>query len=238
MAEAAASIHMASTNALHARAGARHARKIKAARRKFLSYFPDGFRDEDYIERGYKWEAHCQWREALGQSTFKALLRQKRYEDIALRALRIEGRTNLIFSFEKMALRDGVRGAGAERFAKGLYAFLHGPGTPEKKFEKWVAALSSLPRKQTRVVTWPVTTVFGFIAQPEQHIFIKPNVMRRAAEALDLSFDYASRPNWQTYDSALKLARTLKRELRDLGARDMIDIQSFLWVQGSDEYPE
>ena len=213
-------------------------RQLKAARRKFLSYFPEGFRDPDYAERGYKWEAHCQWREALGESTFQTLLRQKRYKEIAQRAVRIEGRTHLIFSFEKMALRDGVRdGASAERFAKGLYAFLHGRGAPEAKFEKWVAALSSLPRKQTRVVTWPVTSVFGFIAQPNHHFFIKPNVMRRAAEALDMPFDYASRPNWETYASALKLAATLKRQLRDLGARDMIDIQSFLWVQGSDEYP-
>jgi hypothetical protein len=28
------------------------------------------------------------------------------------------------------------------------------------------------------------------------------------------------------------------KDLRDLQPRDMIDIQSFLWVQGSDEYPD
>jgi len=31
-------------------------------------------------------------------------------------------------------------------------------------------------------------------------------------------------------------ARVVSRDLRDLRPRDMIDIQSFLWVQGSDEY--
>ena len=223
-----------STRSHHAFASSR---QLKAARRKFLSYFPKGFRDEDYIERGYKWDAHCQWREALGQSTFASLLRQRRFEEIALRALRIEGRTNLIFSFEKMALRDGVRGKGSEIFAKGLYSFLHGSATMEKRFEAWVGALSALPRKHTRVVTWPVTTVFGFIAQPNQHLFINPNVMRRAAGALAMEFSYASRPNWQTYASALKFAADLKRALRDLRPKDMIDIQSFIWVQGSDEYP-
>jgi hypothetical protein len=30
----------------------------------------------------------------------------------------------------------------------------------------------------------------------------------------------------------------VRRDLRDLRPRDMIDIQSFLWVQGSDEYPD
>ena len=29
----------------------------------------------------------------------------------------------------------------------------------------------------------------------------------------------------------------LPLELADLRPRDMIDLQSFLWVQGSDEYP-
>jgi len=29
---------------------------------------------------------------------------------------------------------------------------------------------------------------------------------------------------------------TVRRDLRDLRPRDMIDIQSFLWVQGSSEY--
>jgi hypothetical protein len=214
-----------------------NARQLRTAKRKFLSYFPEGFTDEEYEERGYKWDAHCQWREALGQSTFRALLKQGRYEEIALRALRIEGRTNLIFSFEKMALRDGIKGKGAEIFANGLYQYLHGRRSPQKRFEDWVAALSALPRKQTRVVTWPVTTVFGFLAQPEQHLFIKPNVMRRAAQALGMEFDYVSKPNWRTYASALRLADDLKRALSDMPPKDMIDIQSYLWVQGSDEYP-
>ena len=45
-------------------------------------------------------------------------------------------------------------------------------------------------------------------------------------------------PNWLTYSSLLELARILTTDLRDLKPRDMIDIQSFIWVQGSDEYEE
>lgn len=214
------------------------AHQLSVARRKFLSYFPQGFRDETYIERDYKWRAHCQWREALGPSTFRTLLRRGRYEEIALRALRIEGRANLIFSFEKMALRDGVRGNGAKSFAQSLYALLHGQAPLRRRFESWIETLGALPRKQTRVLTWPVATVFGFLAQPRQHLFIKPMVTKRAAAAIGLKFDYAPRPNWDSYASALKMAEELKRGLGDMHPRDMIDIQSFLWVQGSDEYPD
>jgi len=36
----------------------------------------------------------------------------------------------------------------------------------------------------------------------------------------------------------LEFAATVRRDLRDLKPRDMIDLQSFMWVQGSDEYPD
>jgi hypothetical protein len=93
-----------------------------------------------------------------------------------------------------------------------------------------------LPRKQTRVLTWPLVTIFGFIAQPETHIFLKPNVTRIAARKYGFEFQYHSKPNWNTYAGLLEFAATIRRDLRDLRPRDMIDLQSFIWVQGSDEY--
>lgn len=81
-------------------------------------------------------------------------------------------------------------------------------------------------------------TVWGFIAQPKTHFFLKPNVTRRAAAAYGFDFHYQSKPNSETYANLLELAATLRRDLRDLRPRDMIDLQSFLWVQGSDEYPD
>jgi hypothetical protein len=84
--------------------------------------------------------------------------------EVAERAIKIEGRTNLLFSFEKMAIRDAVKSIqGACGFAVGLYEFLYGKGD----FDQWCAELGKLPRKQTRVLTWPVATVFPFIAMPK-----------------------------------------------------------------------
>jgi hypothetical protein len=74
----------------------------------------------------------------LNQDAYSALLREGNYAEIALRAVRIEARTNLIFSFEKMALRDAVKPeAGARMFATGLYDFLHGKGRMQERFERW-----------------------------------------------------------------------------------------------------
>jgi len=210
-------------------------------RKKFLRYFKQGFRDETYFdwERGYKERAHRQWLEVLDQSKFKTLVRAKKFGEIAAHAVRIESRTNLLFSFEKMALRDAVKSSsGAEQFAAGLFEFLHGRGTDEKKFEDWCGVIAGLPRRKTRVLTWPLLSVWGFIAHPDRHIFLKPNVTRRAAEAYGFAFRYQSKPNWETYRNLLEFADTISRNNVDLRPKDMIDVQSFIWVQGSDEYPE
>jgi hypothetical protein len=210
-------------------------------RKKFLRFFRGGFRDETYIdwERGYKWTAHEQWQQQLSQEEMRKLISGGEFDEVAARAVRIESRTNLLFSFEKMALRDAVKpAAGAKAFATGLYDFLYGTGSAEDKFEEWIQVVGQLPRKQTRVLTWPVVTVFGFIAQPSQHFFLKPMVTKRAAEEYGYDFRYASRPNADSYAHLLEFADKVRRDLRDMKPRDMIDIQSFLWVQGSDEYEE
>src|SRR5688572_2811276 len=211
-------------------------------RRKFLRFFPQGFGDETYLdwERDYKVQAHHRWNELLNPTAYAALLKDGHYQEVARRAVSIESRTNLLFSFEKMALRDAVRSpAGARAFAEGLYTFLHDDdGDGRGAFEAWCDVLAQLPRRQTRVLTWPLATVFGFLAQPRRHIFLKPNVTRIAAREYAYDFRYASRPGWDTYASLLGFADRIRRDQRDLRPRDMIDLQSFIWVQGSDEYDE
>jgi hypothetical protein len=210
-------------------------------RRKFLRFFRKGFYDEKYIdwERGYKWDAHLRWEETLGREAHRALIVGGDYTEVARRAVGIESRTNLLFSFEKMALRDAVKPkAGAKAFAVGLYEFLYGNGSEESRFEAWCEVVGDLPRRQTRVLTWPVVTIFGFLALPDTHFFLKPMVTRAAASEYGFDFRYRSRPNWESYANLLEFAHVVSRDLRDLRPRDMIDIQSFLWVQGSDEYEE
>jgi hypothetical protein len=210
-------------------------------RRKFVRFFPKGFRDETYLawERDYKWETHQRWEEGLNRDDFRRLLEKREYAEIGARAVRTEQRSrhSMIFSFEKMALRDALKSAaGARAFATGLYDFLHGTGSEEAKFVAWCETVAALPRKQTRVLTWPLVTVFGFIAQPDKHIFLKPVVTKTAARQYGFEFQYQSKPNWKSYASLLEFAETIRRDVRDLRPRDMIDLQSFIWVQGSDEY--
>jgi len=208
-------------------------------RRKFLRLFSKGFRDETYIawERGYKWRAHERWNELLERSTLQRLLRNGEYIEIGSRAMKSLSGTNLLFSFESMALRDAIRSTrGARIFAEGLYEFLYGRKALPTRFEDWCEIVASLPKKQSRVFTHPVVTVFGFLAQPETHIFFKPIVTRTAALRYGFELGYESRPSWDTYAGLLDFASVISHDLRDLRPRDMIDIQSFIWINGSAEY--
>jgi hypothetical protein len=214
-------------------------RAVRHCRNRFLRFYPDGFDDPSYVEleRSYKWEAHLRWRELLDRPTFEALLSTGDHQEIARRAVRLESRTNLLFSFEKMAIRDAVTTAGGARlFANGLHAWIYGAGAERGKFERWIQTLQQLPRRQTRVATWPLATVFGFIARPKVHMFLKPTVTRAAADAYGYDFAYRSGLQWDTYASLLGFARRVREDMADLGPRDMIDAQGFIWVQGSAEY--
>jgi hypothetical protein len=226
---------MATKSGLHLPAS----RSARRCREKFLDFFPDGFRDPTYVEteRAYKWKAHTSWESHVAPILREGPLAPGSPVDLAREVVRIESRTNLLFSFEKMALRDAVSSAiSARQFVDHLAKWLYARGSESERFATWCDAVATMPRRQTRVLTWPVTTVFGFIARPRVHLILKPNVTRRAAEAYGYPLTYRSVPNSETYLSLLRFARELRHDLRDLRPRDMIDIQSFLWVQGSEEY--
>ena len=206
-----------------------------------MRVFPGGFRDETYMawERGYKWEAHRLWIAQIGRrDEHRSALESGKAKTIAATAVRIESSRSLLFSFEKMAIRDAVTHspAAARDFAYGLHDWLYGSGSERQRFERWADVLQILPKRQTRVATWPVTTVFGFIARPRFHMFVKPTVLQRAAKAYGFDLDYSSQLSWTTYESVLEFSRLVRDDIADLRPRDQIDIQSYLWVQGSDEY--
>jgi hypothetical protein len=211
-------------------------------RRKFELYYPEGFADEAYLiaERAHKERAHRQWEHELGADSFRKQLARGAYRQIADAALRIESSTNLLFSFEKMALREALRpAAGARLFAHELYEFLHGRGAAHRRFEGWTQAVGELQPARGRVHSWPVVTVFGFLARPDRHLFLKPRVTRRAAGAYGFDLAYEATPTWRGYETLLTFAAIIRRDLdrrAGLRVRDMIDVQSFIWVQGAAEY--
>jgi len=213
----------------------------KGCLKKFLFYFKKGYDDPKYIswERSYKQAAHTQFHDQLNKSSFKSLIKEQKFESIAQIAVKIESRTNLLFSFEKMALRDAVKSSdGAKTFAMGLFDYIYSDKSLKDQFETFVTVVEKLPRKQTRVLTWPIVTIFGFIANPKKHMFLKPMVSKIAASKYDYPFCYQSKPNWITYKSLIQFAEQVRKDTLSYKPKDYIDLQSFIWVLGSEEYPD
>lgn len=58
---------------------------------------------------------------------------------------------------------------------------------------------------------------------------LKPKMIQAAAERLFLDLAYDSRPNWSTYERTLAFADSLRELLRPHHAKDLLDIQTFIW---------
>jgi hypothetical protein len=192
----------------------------------FLTF---AFQDETYLawERDYKWATHKRWVAALRASEFGALLRAGEYREIAARAVRVEqqSRHSMIFSSRRWhcamrcdlpmgRLQEDVRARLCDESEHG---------------NKW-------PGQDSRLLARQRGDRFDPCTQPVLRTAGTVTITRVAAEAYGFDFTYASRPNWGTYRSLLGFARQIRSDIQDLGPRDMIDIQSFMWVLGSTEY--
>lgn len=202
-------------------------RSVEQYKQAFIDLFPLGFRDREYVrrERDYKVSASRQLNRSLAKEPFAALLARGRYTEACKAALSVVSATNLVYPNEKMDLRDGLRVLAAEkRFSEDLFMLLHGDRQSERAFESFVNTLAAIGAAK-----WTIATYFGFLKSPRQEMFLKPVPTRRIAAACGVELNYRSDPNWLTYESVRSLARQLTHTLEDLGPRDMIDVQSFIW---------
>lgn len=201
----------------------------------FFRQFPRAFGDPDYErgERGYKLDAHNLWVRTFGGARGRRLLDAGMIAELVDKALAVDGHLNLLSPYEKMALRDGLKDrAAAVRFFDALFTVLEAPAPSRETFEPYIEAVSALPAEEgrARVATWPVLTLFPYVAQPDRHMFLKPEVTKNCAEVLAFDLRYSPTLNWTTYESLLRMCEILMTHLAPRGARDLIDVQPFIWV--------
>jgi hypothetical protein len=154
----------------------------------------------------------------LNHTAYRAQLDQGKFAEIAAHAVRIESRTNLLFSFRKNgpARRGEVRGRRALVRRGPLRSSLR-----RRRVRGKVHALASSSR--------------GAAAKADASSHLAD---RAAACKYGFDFQYKSKPSWNTYNSLLNFAEVVGRDLYEMKPEDRIDIQSFIWVQRSGEYPE
>jgi hypothetical protein len=205
-------------------------RVFSTLREVFLRMFPGGFSDPAYLaeERDPKLSAHQAFGETLGEGELENLLQEKAFSEISKRALAVVNAANLGIPNEIVSLKDGLAGKREhELFARSLGALLYGSGEYRTRFEPFVDVLEQLGANK-----WPLATYFPFVAFPQDHMFFKPEVTKRAAEACSFELNYRVELNWWTYESLLRFTASLRELIIDLEPRDNIDMQSFIFCIG------
>jgi hypothetical protein len=82
------------------------------------------------------------------------------------------------------------------------------------------------------VAKWPIVSLLPFLLDSERWPFVKPTSTKRAAKATGIDIGYSSHPNARTYRLIRDLHVDVGKALaeRGLNPRDLIDVQTFLWV--------
>jgi hypothetical protein len=202
-------------------------------RQNFLRHFPNGFQTEQYKEQwNVLFNGHTLFDQVLSKDLFEELLFSKQFEEISKRALNVSARSKLLLPFEQMALNHALTTKeGSEIIARALHHLLYRSRSKKEKFERFSSSLLILPRKHVRAVTWPLQTLFMFLANPEQELFIQPRLIQNAAEHYGFPLQYKPNPNWQGYQSMLSFAELVWKDLQDLHPRNMMDVFLFMKYQ-------
>ena len=197
------------------------------------------FNDSAYLEheRNYKWEAHCLCVREFLSPNGRQLLDRPPSAEVAQLLGRMLHATNLLSRNELIALGDALKDTSAA-LAMALACLRFVDQCNASTFDDLVEAVEDLPVKPggSRVLSWPVVSLLPFLADPTSHMFLKPQQTKKTAQSFMYELLYDAKPNWGTYQRLLQLSHKILADIGPLGARDMIDVQSFMWVVNGAPY--
>ena len=207
--------------------------------RSFKRHYAN-FNDPRYLgsktegERRYKELATKSFQELLGADRLRTLVAERDAPTLRLALREVQKPvSNLLHSTEVSRLSEAEQNDDAcVSYGAALDDLLRAETLNEQVFERYVRAAKLFVEsaKSGGPFTWPLATFFPFLAAPDRFVFLKPDTSRECANRLQFDLKYEPRPNWQTYERLLLLSNDLLARLQPLGARDFIDVQSFMFV--------
>lgn len=196
---------------------------FNGARNRFLKFFPNGFHSDGYAsqERNYKVVAKAKLDET---APLDQAAEGRGFGEAVLAVFRA---TNMLSPFEKTRLQEVLRGPRADDFVQAAARF-----TLEASASNLIAMEQAL--KPHDNAKWTVATYLPYLWRPDIHMFLKPEASKDFATRVGHRFaaDYEARLDLPVYQSLLDLTDRTAAEIADLRPRDLIDIQSFVWVVG------
>lgn len=204
---------------------------------RFTDTFPKGFADAKYLAggekggRAHRWRtAHDTWAELLGGGVGERLLGEDKTGEMVRHVLRVERHVATLHpAADRASLKSALSDpATSAAYLGALFDFLAAPAPAEAGFHKLAAAAAALPGEGAASSAWQLVTLLPFVAQPERHMVLRPKATHDAANRLGFDLSYESAPNWTTYAALLRMSKLLLETLKPLGARDHVDVESFL----------
>lgn len=132
---------------------------------------------------------------------------------------------------------NGMTEEDQKKFAESLFDLLYGIDEMRTRFERFSTMVYDIPidvNPELKAANWRVTTYFLFLTFPTQHMFFN-EITKNTAKILGVGISYKPELNWLTYSQVLGFVELIRKKLCKDGReilvpRDMIDIQSFIWV--------
>ncbi len=203
---------------------------------RFREVFPEAFADPRYVGEGAekpgratRWRrAHEAYQETLGGGEGERLLAAGDVGGLAERALRVERHVRPLL-LEKASFEEALKNLqAAPAYFAALFDLLAAPAPDPSRFEALAAAVAAMAPDAPPESRWPIVTLLPFVARPDLHLLLRPKFACEVAQRLGLDLAYEPRPSWTTYSALLGSAALMLERLRPLGARDHVDVESFM----------
>jgi hypothetical protein len=199
----------------------------------FSKEYPGLFDDERFLksEVALKRAAQQLYADKLGNGAGERLLAEGNFAEIGTLLDAVYRTTKIPSRLELEAIHKGLReSAAAAHLLEGLHALLDAPNA--QTFMRLADAVAALPShsKGPHVQTWPTVTLLPFLADPTRFIVTKSEIGKQVAGRLGKDLVFSTAVKWDTYNRVLDMSRTVLEKLTPLGARDLIDVQSFTWA--------
>jgi hypothetical protein len=207
---------------------------------RFLEVFPKGFADPGYAgegadrrDRAARWRrAQATYVETLGGGEGERLLAAGDVAGLVERALRVEKTVRPLHKdAETVSFEDAWKDLEAARgYFAALLDFLAAKAPDQARFEALAASVTAMSPGASQESGWPFVTLLPFVARPEVHMLLRPRFACDVGHRLGLELAYEPKPNWSTYSALLRSTELLLERLRPLGARDHVDVETFMHV--------
>lgn len=202
---------------------------IELARRRYEHW--DGFAHPQYVadEITPKRNLVEKAKEVLNLDTLDRQLNQGKFEAIVDSIQKLTRRTNLLWRRVPGSGDTAVLQApnlNKAQLSIQIRNLLYGDRSSPERLQTFSDYLDqeNLPNK------WPFPTFLLFITHPESEMFVKPRPAQWYLKFVGLDRSLGKKPNKENYAAFTQVSNALLDALKPLGATDMIDVQSLIWI--------